>query len=183
MSEPGPRAAAGPAPEGPRPPSRITALGADDWAMIREIRLRALAEAPQAFTSGYEREQAFDEATWRDRATTCQWFVAFEGHQPVGVAGGISSWPEDPTRRDLVGMWVAPSHRRRGVADRLLREVADWARSQGASTLQLAVLEGNGAARSAYRKMGLRPTGVATVAADDQSRTIELMELDLDAGD
>ena len=181
MSEPGPGSAGGPAPEGPRPPTRIAPLYADDWAMIREIRLRALADAPQAFTSSYEREQAFEEATWRDRATTCQWFVAFDGERPVAVAGGIPSWSDDPTRRDLVGMWVAPSHRRRSIADGLLHEVADWARSEGASTLRLAVLEGNGEARSAYLKMGLRPAGVATAVADDRSRTIEFMELDLDA--
>jgi hypothetical protein len=68
----------------------IQALRPDDWRTVREIRLRGLEDAPLAFTSSYERESAFDEATWRDRASTCQWFLAVEDSEPIGIAGGIS---------------------------------------------------------------------------------------------
>jgi hypothetical protein len=65
----------------------IRALTPDDWPIIRDARLLSLADAPHAFTSTYEREAAFDDATWRDRATTCHWFVAFDDNDLVGVAG------------------------------------------------------------------------------------------------
>ena len=56
-------------------------------------------------------------------------------------------------------MWVAPSHRRRRIADGLVRAVANWARSNGASSLRLRVLEGNDEARSAYLGIGLHLAG------------------------
>ena len=81
-------------------------------------------------------------------------------------------------------MWVAPTHRRRRIADHLLRQVAAWARSQGASSLCLGVLEGNQEARAAYLRMGLRLAGETAMTADDPARSIEFMQLDLvdDAG-
>ncbi len=76
-------------------------------------------------------------------------------------------------------MWVAPSHRRQGVALAPLDRVAGWAKSEGASTLCLGVLEDNHGARAAYLGMGLRPTGRTMAVHDDPTRTIEVMALAL----
>jgi len=152
---------------------------ADDWALIRTLRLGALRDAPGAFTSSYDREAAFDETSWRDRARTGQWFVAFDGTDAVGVACGIDGSGDGGLRRELVGMWVAPTHRRQGVAARLLDAVAGWARSQGATTLALGVVEGNEPARLAYLTMGLVPTGEQVPVWDDPSRFVEMMEMPL----
>src|ERR1017187_1439039 len=101
-----------------RPVTEIRALNSDDWQNIRVVRLRSLADATEAFTSSYGREFAYDEAKWRNLAVTGKWFVAFDD-EPVGVAVGVGGWGGDPKRRELVGMWVAPSHRRRGLAREL----------------------------------------------------------------
>jgi GNAT superfamily N-acetyltransferase len=140
------------------------------------VRLRSLADAPEAFTSSYKRESQFDEVTWRERAKTCHWFVAECEGEAVGIAGGVVGWSGDPTRRELVGMWVAPSHRGRGLARSLLDRVAEWAGDEGATTLVLGVRQGNHAARSAYLSMGLRMVG-CTAEFGNPDATIELMEL------
>ena len=150
----------------PSPPSgtlgdcmiEIEALLPQDWQLIRHVRLLALSDSPEAFTSTYERERAFDEHTWRDRATTGRWFVAVEDNEPVGVAIGVDGWSGDPAVRELVGMWVAPSHRNRGVARLLLGAVSGWARSEGASVLSLGVRVGNHAA--ALRLSGHGPAAL-----------------------
>ncbi len=159
--------------------AEVRPLSADDWQIIKAARLRALRDAPHAFTSSFEREFSFVEPTWRHRATTCQWFVATEGNRTVGIAGGVEGWSGDPSQRELVGMWVAPSHRRQGVARALLDRVVGWAKSEGASTLSLGVLEDNHGARAAYLGMGLRPTGETMAVPDDPTRTIEVMTVAL----
>jgi GNAT superfamily N-acetyltransferase len=157
----------------------VRALAPDQWSLIREVRLRSLADAPGAFTSSYEREAAFDEATWRSRAVSCQWFVAFDADQPIGIAGGMDGWSIDSSERELVGMWVAPDRRGQGVAALLLGAVVGWARSQGATDLTLGVRQGNEGARAAYLKMGLELAGKTVVASGDPTIFIEVMRLSL----
>ena len=154
----------------------IRSLSPAEWETIRDIRLRALQDSPDAFTSSYERESTFDEVTWRDRARTGQWFVAIDDSEPVGIACGIEGWSVDPAKRELVGMWVAESHRGRRVGLALLERVGEWARADGASTLTLGVVEGNHRALRAYEKMGLRVTGERIQVWNDPSRFIEVME-------
>jgi GNAT superfamily N-acetyltransferase len=157
----------------------IRALSPDDWRTIRSVRLRSLEESPGAFTSTHGREAAFDEATWRQRATTCQWFVAFDDGAPVGVAGGLDGRSDDPMDRELVAMWVAPSHRGRGIARLLLESVGAWAGSEGAVTLRLGLRQGNREARAAYLRLGLRPTGETMAALGIPDEVVEMLQLEL----
>jgi len=76
-------------------------------------------------------------------------------------------------------MWVAASHRRRGVARHLLDAVAVWAVEEGASTLRLGVREGNPGARAAYVRMGLESSGIAMASLAAPDEGIELLALDL----
>jgi GNAT superfamily N-acetyltransferase len=158
--------------------AEIRALNSDDWQDIRAIRLRSLADAPDAFTSNYSRESAYDEAKWRDLAVTGRWFVAVDD-ELVGVAVGVDGWSGDPKDREVVGMWVAPSHRRRGIAKELLDRVKAWATSEGATTLRLGVREGNEQALTAYLSMGMRSSGETMPEFDQPINVIIIMECDL----
>jgi ribosomal protein S18 acetylase RimI-like enzyme len=51
-------------------------------------------------------------------------------------------------------MWVSPKARGRGVGDRLIGAVVEWARA-----VTLAVSEGNAAATALYRRHGFVDTG------------------------
>jgi GNAT superfamily N-acetyltransferase len=158
---------------------RVTALEPDDWQVARDVRLRSLLDAPDAFTASHRHEAAFDETTWRDRTRSGGWFVAFDDSAPVGTACGVDGWSVDGSERELVGMWVAPAHRQRGIARLLLEHVVGWARQQGATALTLGVREGNDSARRAYEQMGMQPTGRMVQAANDPSRRIEIFDRQL----
>ena len=121
---------------------------------------------------------AYGEAKWRDLAITGRWFVA-DDDGLVGVAVGVWGWSGDPKRRELVGMWVAPSHRRRGIARQLLDQVKAWAASEGATTLSLGVREGNEQALTAYHGVGMRLSGDTTPEVGHPTKVIVVMEWDL----
>lgn len=130
----------------------------EEWELMREIRLRALRDSPDAFGSTLERELAMDEEAWRGRCASGRNFYAAVGRTPVGI---IASYiPEDsPDAPELVGMWVAPEHRRRGIARALIDAVLDQARSEGARAVTLWVADGNGAAEELYAGVGFSRTG------------------------
>jgi GNAT superfamily N-acetyltransferase len=136
----------------------VREVTADDWELMRDVRLTALAEAPYAFGSTYEQEAVFTESQWRgrinERSVT---FFAYRdaGSGPVGLAG---VYVEDGAA-NLVSMWVLPAARGRGVGEALVEAAASWARARGFGTLFLWVTESNAPARRLYARCGFTPTG------------------------
>ena len=131
---------------------------------LRELRLRALADAPLAFGSTLAREEAFAEGVWQDRAAlgatgeSQVTFVAEDGECWVGMVTGLVADPEGP-RPELVGMFVEPASRGRGIGAALVEAVAAWARERRMARLYLWVTSTNQAALALYRRCDFRPTG------------------------
>jgi GNAT superfamily N-acetyltransferase len=136
----------------------VVRADADDRGDVRDVRLRALADAPTAFASSLEREQAFDDDEWLHRVTTKAWFLVRADGTTVGLACGIPE-PDDEAGRHLVGMWVEPAFRGRGLADLLVAALMAWARRAGANYLALWVVDGNDRALASYERLGFETTG------------------------
>jgi GNAT superfamily N-acetyltransferase len=135
----------------------------DDWEALRDVRLRALAEAPYAFGSTLARERDRTEAEWRqwaDRGRSGKGvtFVAVDDERFVGLAGGYPEEEHDDAVH-LVAMWVDPAARRGGVGRALIEAVVGWARDRGARVVNLWVSDGNDPAIALYRACGFEPTG------------------------
>jgi len=93
----------------------IREIGADDWRALRDIRLAALQDAPQAFASTYGREAAFAEADWLRWISRGDTFLAYApelGTAPVGIVGGHDG---EPGTIELISMWISPEARGRGI--------------------------------------------------------------------
>jgi ribosomal protein S18 acetylase RimI-like enzyme len=132
-----------------------------DWQALRQLRLGALADAPDAFASTLKAEQAFLDEVWRQRAEggpASANFIARDGGVDVGLAA-VFAEPDAPGRMHLVSMWVAPGHRRRGVARALVDQAVRWAAEHRAREVILWVADHNSAARRLYEQLGFRPTG------------------------
>jgi GNAT superfamily N-acetyltransferase len=135
-----------------------------DAAALRVVRLAALADSPSAFGSTYEREVAFSDSEWEDRATAgstsaerAAWF-AMDDERVVGLVGGYRE-PDGSSDPDLVSMWIDPEYRGRGVSRQLVATVIAWARDTGARSLSLWVTRGNDPAYHLYAAMGFAETG------------------------
>ena len=137
----------------------VREITADDWELMRDVRLSALAEAPSAFGSTYAREAAFGEPQWRGRINDRS--VTFFAHvdpavpAPVGLAG---VYVEDGVA-DLVSMWVSPPARGLRVGEALVEAAASWAAARDFGALFLWVTESNAAARRLYERCAFTATG------------------------
>jgi ribosomal protein S18 acetylase RimI-like enzyme len=127
----------------------------DDWRRFRNVRLAALAESPEMFSSTLAREQAFDEAEWRRRAARPVTFLASAGDVDVGIAGVY----EFGGRWWVMGMWVAPHARGAGVVEALVNACECVVQDAGATTVTLCVMADNPRAHRAYGRLGFTFTG------------------------
>ena len=142
------------------PSQVVTRIRANQWRILRDVRLRALEEAPYAFgttlAEGEERtnrdwqDMASDHATLPDRA----YFMAYVGDNPCGMAGCYRRASDVVV---LTAMWVAPEFRGKNIGEQIVLAVIEWAREGGASTLEAWVSENN-PARFFYQKVGFEET-------------------------
>jgi L-amino acid N-acyltransferase YncA len=137
---------------------RLKVSAPDDWRMLRAARLAALHDSPDAFASSYARESAWRDSTWQRLFKTSTWVVAREAHDVIGLAKAVNGrWR--PASRYVESVWVAPTHRRRGVLRALLYQLAETCRPMGVTELLLWVLVDNQAAYNAYLALDFVPTG------------------------
>lgn len=138
----------------------VVRVGPDDWEEFREVRLAALADAPDAFGSTYAGWVDAPETQWRRRLTDVPLtLVARREGRPVGVVSGAPTELDGLAAVELISMWVSPDDRGSGLADRLIAEVVAWADERDATTF-LMVRVGNDRALAAYERAGFVSTGV-----------------------
>jgi GNAT superfamily N-acetyltransferase len=133
----------------------VRPVGPEDWPAVREIRLAALADAPEAFKTTVAQARAWTEQDWRDAVAATATFLVETAGQPVGMASGVVRG----SRAEVIRVWVAASARGRGAVAALLEAVAGWARGLGHEELVLWVVDGNSRAEHAYHRFGFRRTG------------------------
>jgi len=143
---------------------RRAALG--DEAILRELRLEAMCEAPDAFGSTYEKEVARTTADWRRWMSPGVTFILYEPAGARGMVAGVRD-ETDPAVVHLMAMWVHPQIRGSGGANELVAAVVAWAESVGAKLVRLKVIQGNDRARHFYERMGFSPTGQEEVRERD----------------
>ncbi|MGP5073530.1 GNAT family N-acetyltransferase [Arthrobacter rhombi] len=136
----------------------------EDWQALRAVRLRALADAPSAFSSSWEHESAFEEKRWRHRAEQGNWFLAWSPLSTgpaTRMADGLAGAVLRPGTGgcELIGMWVDPAVRGLHVGRELVAAAAGWARRSDAGRLDLWVVTENLSARDFYRRQGFFETG------------------------
>ena len=143
-------------------PERIRQVTRKEWERVRELRLRALADAPDAFGSTLERERSLGRPEWIawiegwEEATNVM-FVAERDEGWIGMAVGSRTGDEDHAH--LYGMWVDPMWRGTGVGARLVESVLRSARPWGARWVGLGVTEINDGAAGFYEHLGFADTG------------------------
>jgi GNAT superfamily N-acetyltransferase len=129
---------------------------------LRDLRLRALREAPYAFGTRYEDAINEPAGDWTAiarasaRGNSRAYFLALERDADgrSSTVGMVQARRRPPTDCLLFSMWVAPEVRRLGVGRALVQAVADWGAEWGARRVVLWVTNVNDGAQRFYERIG-----------------------------
>jgi GNAT superfamily N-acetyltransferase len=136
----------------------VRVLDEAEWSLYRDVRLRALEESPDAFTSTLAEEAPQDEQFWRDRMNRAHRLLAERKKLPVGVIS-VGPYDRDPEAGEVFGLYVVPEARGAGVSWRLVEAAAALATSNGYRQLYYWVGTDNGRAVGFANNFGFRTTG------------------------
>ncbi len=126
----------------------------EDWLAFQDLRLGALQEHPEAFGSSYEEESIMSVESFKEGYKKCEIFGAFMEQDLVGCAGFFVQSPLKMRHRGvLFSMYVAPTHRNKGIANLLVKAVIDHAKKR-VLQLHATVVTSNQLALSLYEKNG-----------------------------
>ena len=142
----------------------IRVLAHGDAAAFRELRLRALRDHPEAFTSSFDEDvqKPLSATVQRMAADDNVFWGAFVDGQICGMIG-LTREPRPKNRHkgDVVAMYVAPECGRRGLGRSLLNALVEHARSVAKlEQLVLTVTRSNHAAIGLYKAAGFTTFGV-----------------------
>lgn len=104
--------------------------------------------------------------------------IAEDASGPIGFAlffATYSTW-RGTTGVHLEDLWVDPSARRRGVAERLMGEIARRLLARGGARLEWRVLKWNELGLALYRKLGAEDLGEWSTMRLDGDRLRQLAE-------
>jgi GNAT superfamily N-acetyltransferase len=155
-----------------RTPS-VRTLAADEWRTYRDLRLRALADSPDAFETTLAQARTRPDAEWRGRvkagaASSLDLpLIAEVEARPLGLAWGRRQPPELEAVH-VYQMWVDPSARRLGAGRMLLDTIITWATAANARHVVLGVTLGDTPAARA-RLCSARPCSGSSAPRTNRS--------------
>jgi ribosomal protein S18 acetylase RimI-like enzyme len=160
----------------------IRPIRPDEWRELRDVRLRGLQDAPDAFGATFDEESADPDDAWQRRAARPDGIMVVavdDAGRFVAVASGGPAW-DDIEGAALYGMWVDPSARGQRVGEGLIGVIASWAQAAGYDRIGLGVTIGNDAAEQLYERLGFEDTGLRYPLRDDTDLVIRYLATGLD---
>ena len=159
----------------------ITQLPVERWPEYRDLRLRALETAPQAFGQSWVEAASRPEEHWRQRlidaAEGKDWLVFAEKSGSLIGMSGAHQWPEDveANRAMIIAVFVDEEARGNGLGERMVTAVLEQMKLAGLTSAILTVNPVQVAAVRLYERMGFNPVGSEINLMGDGSRCEEIV--------
>jgi len=159
----------------------VRMLGPADATLYRALRLRALREHPDAFTSSYEQDRDQPVEAAAQRLSAHAFWGAYQHAELYGFVGLERELrPKNRHKATVMGMYVAPEVNGQGIGRALLDALVRHARANGIASLVLTVTEGNERAQHLYASAGFRSFGVEPDAIRVAGRSFSKNHMHLD---
>lgn len=154
----------------------VRRLVAADWQLLRQGRLEALSDSPEAFGETYAQATELDEQDWRRRIATCNWWVVEQAGTVEAMAALKGPRPATSTF-DLMAVWTRPETRRRGYGSEVVKASILDAFEQGGNRVVLFVVDDNGPAQRLYERCGFIVTGKSKPIGNGKREVEMLLDL------
>jgi ribosomal protein S18 acetylase RimI-like enzyme len=154
----------------------VEELRADQWSVWRDLRLKALTDAPDSFGATLAVDSARTDAEWNVP-------TVFGEHRFVvyvdDALAGMCFVKAGPGTAHLYAMWVDPQFRGLGCGSALVERAIATALEDGSDSMELRVASHNVAAVQLYLRHGFIGTGEITPLRPGSSIGTEGMRLTL----
>jgi GNAT superfamily N-acetyltransferase len=138
---------------------RIRRIGEEEARLLRDLRIRSLRDAPEAFGQQPAEAEAMPEEAWHQQVRAAAtgdrraWFVA-ELPAEERTVGLVNGRRRPPSELMVFSMWVDPACRQQGIGRRLIDAIDGWASGWGARRTVLWVFGANETAIRFYERIG-----------------------------
>lgn len=157
---------------------QLRKLHPDDWEKLRDIRLRAVKDSPQAFGDTVEETNSRTEAVERAWIANAHIYVIEDKGVPVSAA---------TLRKDTDGVWeinavwTDPAHRQKGLSRKILEQILVDAKKMNINVLRLDVNPVQVVAVKLYESLGFKKISTVTdhKMGDGKLYNQEVMEITL----
>ncbi len=155
----------------------IRVLRDDDAEAYSELRRAALLDDPLAFVSSPEDDFASDPAALRENLTANPESVILGAFEP-GLVAAVGLYRDRHAKAahkvHAWGLYVAPSHRRQGLARQLIEGILGHARSlPGVAKVHLTVSSSAPGAQQLYAQLGFQVWGEEPDALRYEGRSVD----------
>lgn len=126
----------------------------EQWRRVADLRIRAISDSPEWFSSNLEKERARNEQEWRGVIAAFYWIIYTYDGRDVGMMTVEKADPIRGTDCWLGSCWVEPELRGKGIMRKMVERLDEICRIEGWSSQGLGVWPNNSVAIHAYTKSG-----------------------------
>lgn len=138
---------------------QVRTLSADEWSLLRDLRIAALKESTEAFGGTAEDEGEWPEAAWQERLEAAVWLTVEDSGVPVGVVAVDDATRDERSDAWVWSWWIAPTHRGRGLSRLMLDSLITTCEAKGWSSMGLGAYESNTDAIATYERLAFERVG------------------------
>ena len=139
--------------------AEIVRIAPDSWERLRDLRLEALRESPEAFSNTFAQESLWTESVWRQSVGDVAYLVVSRDDQDLALVSienldgdyGATCW--------ISGCWIRPDERGRGLLNVILEYIDEHSLEENWSVQGIGVLTHNTNAIAAYEHLGFKRKG------------------------
>ncbi len=129
----------------------IKKISADDWRSLRELRLKAVVDSPEAFGDSIEVIENRSEEYWINGINSSDVFIS----QAIDKWVGMIIFKQDSDGVwSIKSLWVEPDYRKQGIGKMLMEKAIESAKENHVSLIELGVNTESESAINLYKSLG-----------------------------